>query len=74
MTAAPPGQGGTQHVNEQPKEYWGALFSERGFRRSLRDELALQIGILEAQKRGDHVAFWFPSNLMIFTKRSANGN
>lgn len=31
MTAATPGQGGTDHVNEQPHEYWIAKMSDRGF-------------------------------------------
>lgn len=31
FSAAPPGQGGENHVNEQPYEYWRALFRERGY-------------------------------------------
>src|SRR5712691_1273395 len=31
FSAAPPGQGGEHHVNEQPPDYWRALFRERGF-------------------------------------------
>lgn len=31
MTAATPGQGGTDHVNEQPNAYWIAKFEARGF-------------------------------------------
>jgi hypothetical protein len=31
MTAATPGQGGTDHVNEQPHEYWISKFKGRGF-------------------------------------------
>jgi SAM-dependent methyltransferase len=30
LTAALPGQGGTDHVNEQPNEYWIAKFAGRG--------------------------------------------
>ena len=30
FTAAPPGQGGHDHVNEQPKEYWLELFAKHG--------------------------------------------
>jgi SAM-dependent methyltransferase len=30
VTAALPGQGGTDHVNEQPPEYWRALFAKVG--------------------------------------------
>src|SRR5512140_3832706 len=31
VTAAPPGQGGTDHLNEQPREYWLEKFEQRGF-------------------------------------------
>ncbi|MEL7345935.1 MAG: hypothetical protein AAFN59_13950, partial [Pseudomonadota bacterium] len=31
MTAATPGQGGTDHVNEQPNAYWIEKFDARGF-------------------------------------------
>jgi SAM-dependent methyltransferase len=32
FSAATPGQGGEFHVNEQPLEYWSALFAECGYR------------------------------------------
>lgn len=31
FTAAPPGQGGCQHLNEQPPEYWRQKFARLGF-------------------------------------------
>jgi hypothetical protein len=31
FSAAVPGQGGEHHVNEQPPEYWRALFAEQGY-------------------------------------------
>ncbi|MBD1205171.1 MAG: class I SAM-dependent methyltransferase [Rhodobacteraceae bacterium] len=31
FSAAPPGQGGDRHVNEQPYAYWQAKFASRGF-------------------------------------------
>ena len=31
FSAARPGQGGTGHINEQPIEWWSALFAENGF-------------------------------------------
>ena len=33
MTAAPPGQGGQGHVNEQPKEYWIERLENTGYER-----------------------------------------
>lgn len=32
ISCAPPGQGGTHHVNERPKRYWVGRFAELGFR------------------------------------------
>jgi SAM-dependent methyltransferase len=34
FTAAPPGQGGSDHVNEQPPSYWISKFQQRGFEHS----------------------------------------
>lgn len=31
FSAAPPGQGGAHHINEQPYEYWRDLFAERRY-------------------------------------------
>lgn len=31
FSAAPPGQGGRGHINEQPYEYWRDLFAEEGY-------------------------------------------
>ena len=32
FSAATPGQGGVNHINEQPLDYWRALFLKRGYR------------------------------------------
>ncbi|MEP4146718.1 MAG: methyltransferase domain-containing protein [Halioglobus sp.] len=32
FSAAPPGQGGENHLNEQPYDYWRDLFAEQGYR------------------------------------------
>jgi SAM-dependent methyltransferase len=48
VSAAPPGQGGTYHVNEQPPEYWKARFQEAGMKfgrdstNFIREEFELQ--------------------------------
>lgn len=31
FSAAPPGQGGTHHINEQPPKYWAERFARRGY-------------------------------------------
>ena len=64
FTAAPPGQGGNDHVNERPSEYWIAKFADRGFRldgeltRSWRDHW----------RRSEHVRGWYHQNLMVFRR------
>jgi len=66
FTAATPGQGGLDHVNEQPHEYWIAKFTQRGYQfhreRSLQWRAQLAAGGAEACYAG---------NLMIFEKKAA---
>lgn len=42
LSAAPPGQGGEGHLNEQPPEYWIRLFAEHGFEHDKLNSLELQ--------------------------------
>jgi SAM-dependent methyltransferase len=63
MTAAIPGQGGTEHVNEQPNEYWIAKFQQRGF--SLDREMTDR---LRRRWQEASIAGFYYSNLMIFRK------
>lgn len=64
FTAAVPGQGGVDHVNEQPRSYWIKKFADRGYKynQSLverwRDEWS-QSGV---------VAWFYYKNLMIFER------
>lgn len=65
FTAAQPGQGGTDHINEQPRSYWVAKFHARGFEPD--DEMA-------ARWRRDweatgQVETFYGQNLMIFRRR-----
>src|SRR5262249_15379258 len=63
FSAAPPGQGGTGHVNEQPYEYWRALFAAHGYR--MYDTLRKHI-------RGDRrVSRWYRYNAFLFADASA---
>jgi SAM-dependent methyltransferase len=41
LSAAPPGQGGEGHFNEQPQSYWSALFGRRGY--ALHENWTLQM-------------------------------
>lgn len=60
MTAATPGQGGTHHVNEQPREYWYEKFQSRGFEYDSEavQDLRSMIDVEEST--------WIPDNIMVF--------
>ena len=63
FSAAPPGQGGRNHINERPHTYWKELFERRGY--STFDYVrphALQFAELEP---------WFRYNPLLFVKESA---
>jgi hypothetical protein len=62
FSAASPGQGGEHHVNEQPLEYWGALFRRHGFQPidAVRPRLV-------GEKR---VERWYRYNSMLFVDQS----
>lgn len=62
ITAAPPGQGGTHHVNEQPKEYWESEFKSRGFEhdQDATDRISSSFQLEEAN--------WMEENLFVFRR------
>jgi cyclopropane fatty-acyl-phospholipid synthase-like methyltransferase len=61
FTAATPGQGGTDHVNEQPHDYWIAMFRERNFH--FCDDLT-ECWAVRWKESG--VADWYWKNLLVF--------
>ena len=61
FTAATPGQGGRDHVNEQPHDYWIAKFGRRGFRLD-----APRVAQWRRQWEGRNVSWFYCKNLMIF--------
>lgn len=63
FSAAIPGQGGTNHVNEQWPEYWAERFRHRGYRAvdAIRPQLA---------RFSTKVEFWYAQNIVIFVKES----
>ncbi|WP_432817033.1 class I SAM-dependent methyltransferase [Sulfitobacter sp. JB4-11] len=67
MTAAVPGQGGVDHVNEQPHSYWIEKFEHRGF--SYNDTLS-ETARHELGSKSD-VAKWYSQNIMIFENTKA---
>lgn len=82
MTAAPPGQGGEHHVNEQFPPYWINLLQKYGYQ--FNPQYVQQIGALvEAGRQlvdvppqyqhkqlkhpGVWIPYWMPKNLLVFT-------
>ncbi len=61
FTAAPPGQGGLGHINEQPYEYWVDLFIDQGFQRDIRTA-----DRWNRHWRSHGVAPFYHQNLMVF--------
>ena len=67
FTAAAPGQGGTDHLNEKPKEYWINKFADCEFQFDAPTTSRLS---REMTERG--VVWWLPVNLMIFRRSRAD--
>ena len=67
MTAATPGQGGTDHVNEQPNAYWIEKFAARGFK---HDHERTEEWRVDWRSRG--VDRYRAKNVMIFTRDTAD--
>jgi SAM-dependent methyltransferase len=62
FSAAPPGQGGEHHVNEQPLEYWRGLFRHHGF---------LALDALRPRLTGEkRVEPWYRYNVILFVEDS----
>jgi SAM-dependent methyltransferase len=62
FSAATPGQGGENHVNEQPPEYWQAKFAARGY--ELFDFLRPRLEDNRA------VYLWYRHNVFVYAHRS----
>jgi SAM-dependent methyltransferase len=65
MSAATVGQGGLDHVNEQPHEYWIEKMNVSGF--DYDKEISQQVRS-EWKQKG--VAYWYTNNIMIFRKQT----
>lgn len=64
FTAAVPGQGGTNHYNEQPHEYWLAKFAAKGYRiHELQAALRAFLQTLPADCTG-----WLKHNSYLLTR------
>jgi hypothetical protein len=60
FSAAPPGQGGAFHVNEQPYDYWRAMFEQRSY--SAYD--FVRPGLADNKA----VSFWYRFNTMLYVR------
>ena len=61
--AAVPGQGGTNHVNEQPATYWAKLFAARGY---------APFDYFRPLVWGDRrVDFWYQQNTFLYARRDS---
>ncbi len=63
FSAAPPGQGGEQHINEQPYDYWRAFFEDLGYE-------AFDFVRPQVASRRD-VGPWYRYNTLLYVKREA---
>ncbi len=60
FSAAPPGQGGEFHINEQPYDYWRTRFSRLGFR---------ALDAVRPMVAGDsRVSFWYRYNTLLYVR------
>lgn len=66
FSAAPVGQGGTDHINEQPPEYWEDLFAQSGFRKSHNDTV-----MLREKFNRRNVVRWLTENTNVYRKVSS---
>jgi len=66
FSAAVPGQGGTNHINEQWPSYWVELFRKRGF--IVRDWLRPVLW------ENEQVEWWYTQNMIIFLKDSGSAS
>ena len=60
FSAAPPGQGGEHHINEQPYEFWRKKFERRGF---------VTFDAVRPAIAGDNkVSYWYRYNSLLFVR------
>ena len=65
FSAAIPGQGGTNHINEQWPEFWGRLFAEQGFRK---------LDLIRSQIiSNSEIEWWYRQNLFMYVVSSVPG-
>ena len=71
LSAAPPGQGGTGHVNCQPPQYWKNKFRAYGYNDNLIATDLLKHKLSNWKHKPGIKAYYY--NLIVFDKREDNG-
>jgi len=66
FSASPPGQGGENHLNEQPYEYWRELFAEQEY--EMIDWIRPRIA------DDHHIKYWYRYNAFLFISKGILGN
>ncbi|MDP6339529.1 MAG: class I SAM-dependent methyltransferase [Candidatus Marinimicrobia bacterium] len=64
FTAAPTGQGGVGHINEQPYDFWINLFKKQNF----NYDQSLSVNIRKKLQE-ERVVDWLSNNFMVFEKK-----
>ena len=67
LTAAPPGQGGTGHINEQPKEFWVDKIEAKGFKFSIEDIKKIQASFVNLPSHSKYTNL-IKRQIMFFVK------
>jgi 2-polyprenyl-3-methyl-5-hydroxy-6-metoxy-1,4-benzoquinol methylase len=65
FSSATPGQGGTDHINEQPDSYWDALFAQNGLAPDPETTARLR-----ERFRARDVIHWLTSNTRVYHRRN----
>lgn len=68
FSAAQPGQGGEGHLNEQPLEYWEAIFNKCGYRRN--ETLTVRLREIWCK---ENVPSFYWKNVQFFERNSEHG-
>ena len=64
FSAAYENQGGTNHINERPHSYWGAIFNELGY--DVYDVFRAKFWGFDAE-----IDFWYQQNVFLYVKRGS---
>ena len=69
FTAATPGQGGLNHLNERPQAYWHNLFAQRNYKLDSTATCTLR-----EKWESLSIPVWYHENLMVFRRNDFNNS